>query len=110
MDVAIDQPELFPFAERQAKKPGPFRQLMAAIREHGTLVPQQMIAGTLKLSKQRVSQLIQAGRLASLEIGGRHWIPLAALELYLSEEKKAGRPVMVPDTYREFRAQLKKEY
>jgi hypothetical protein len=94
MDATVDQLDLieFPHIEGKTKKRSTLRQMLDAIERHGPLLPQSMMAGALDLSKQRVSQLIEEGKLASVEVAGKHFIPAAALELYLTEEKKAGRP------------------
>jgi len=92
MEGAI-QPEFFSdFIEKKAKR-GIFRLYLEATREHGHLATVPMIAAALGLSKQRVAFLIGQGRIASVRIGPHSYVPLTALELFLAEERKEGRPV-----------------
>jgi hypothetical protein len=91
MEVAFDQAEFFDFPRIEAKK-SVVREVIEATGKHGPLLPQYLVVAALKLSKQRVSQLIDQGKLAVVEIDGRNWIPAQALELFLSEERRAGRP------------------
>jgi len=85
------QPEFFDFIESKAKR-GIFRLYLEATREHGHLATVPMIAAALGLSKQRVAFLISQGRIASVRIGAHSYVPLTALELFLSEERRQGRP------------------
>jgi hypothetical protein len=93
MEVMCDQLEFFANVERSARKRSVLRQMMDAIEKHGPLLPQGMMAAALDLSTQRVSQLIAEDKLATIEVAGKNFIPVASLELYLTEEKRAGRPV-----------------
>jgi hypothetical protein len=94
MESTVEQFEFSEFAnvERSAKKRSVLRQYMDAIEKHGSLLPQSMMAAALDLSTQRISQLIAEDKLASIEVAGKNFIPVASLELYLAEEHKAGRP------------------
>jgi len=90
---AVAQPEFFDFIEQKAKR-GIFRLYLEATRQHGHLATVPMIAAALGLSRQRVAFLIGQGRIASVRIGAHTYVPLTALELFLTEEKsKGGRPV-----------------
>lgn len=92
MDVSA-QAEFFdfPVIEEKAKR-GVLRQYLALTREHGALVPLPMVAVAAGVSHQRISVLVDQGRLASVAIGDRRYVPAAALEFYLTEERKSGRP------------------
>ncbi len=95
MELTADQAELFPVLDTRAKaKPKSLlRQSMDAFTEHGALLPQSFLASILGISKQRVSQLIQAGKLATVELDGHTFVPMAALEIYLSQDRdEGGRP------------------
>jgi hypothetical protein len=96
MEATVDQSELFPdfpVIEGHAGKRSPVRQLLDATEKHGTLLPQSVVGSALGVSKQRVSQLVAAGQLATVEVAGKTWVPAAALELYLAEgPRKTGRP------------------
>jgi hypothetical protein len=92
MEATIDQTEFFDFpviAEKTAKR-GVFAEYVAATREHGPLLQVPMIAAAMKLSRQRVHVLIDQGRIAAQTIGKHRYVPAAALELFLTEERKNG--------------------
>jgi len=98
VDATVDQ-ELFPFVETKVPEKSFFRKYIEASKEHGTLMTQALCAPAMGVSTQRVGQLIDNGKLASIEIDGRRFIPVAAVDLWLSEEKdKGGRP---PKTLKE---------
>lgn len=90
---AEEQGVLFPVMEAKLRVQSPARRFLEFSREHGGLVPQQMVADSLGISHQRVSQFIESGRLIAVEVGGRRYVSGASLELFLTEERKAGRPV-----------------
>lgn len=94
MDFTANQAELFPFPtiEAQARKRSPLREMMAAIEEHGPLLPLHFIPIAIDVSKQRVHQLVSAGRIGTLAIAGKTYVPMTALDLFLSEERSNGRP------------------
>jgi hypothetical protein len=89
---AAAQPEFFdfPVIAQKAKRPGILSQYLEAQREHGMIVPLSMATVALGLSRQRVHVLVDQGRLASLMIADKCYIPLIALELFLTEERKSG--------------------
>jgi len=89
---AFAQPEFFDYPVIESKpKRGIFRRYLEATREHGHLATVPMIAAALGMSRQRVDFLIGQGRLAALRIGPHNYVPLASLELFLTEERKSGR-------------------
>ncbi len=96
MEATVDQSELFsdfPVIEARSGKRSPVRELLDATEKHGTLLPQSVVVSALGLSKQRVNQLVAAGRLAAVEAAGKTWVPAVALELYMVEgPHKGGRP------------------
>lgn len=95
---AIAQPEFFDFPTiaQKAKRRGLFAQYLDATQEHGPIVTVPMIASALGISKQRVHFLIRQGRMASLQVCGRYYVPLASLELFLTEERRVGAPYHDP--------------
>jgi hypothetical protein len=109
MEMTANQVELFdfPIVERQGKKRSALRQMLDAIDKHGPLCPQSFVHGFLGLSKSRISQFIQEERLAVVEIAGKNFVPFASLDLFLTEERKNGRPIEIPNTFSEFRKNLK---
>lgn len=91
--MELDQAELFPRIEERAGKRSAFRQFLDAVEKHGPLIARGHIPVVLDLSRQRVHELIKGGRIATVEVNGREFVPMAALEVYLSDERKNGRPV-----------------
>jgi hypothetical protein len=95
----MDHPELCPNIETKIPKRSFFRKFLDATAEHGTLMTQALCAPVMGVSKQRVHQLVESGKLAVVDIDGKRFIPVTALDLWLSEEKdRGGRP---PGTLRE---------
>jgi hypothetical protein len=94
MDILADQAELFPFAQidDKAGRRSTLRRYIEATMEHGPLVPQTMIAATLGVSKQRVAQFIDQGRLASITIDDRRFVPAASVDVFMTEQRSNGRP------------------
>lgn len=72
----------FPFVEalpkREKSKMGKlweqFEQTRAAMQVHGLLVPQPYVAELLGVSRQRVHQLVNEGRLASVLVGNQRMV------------------------------------
>jgi excisionase family DNA binding protein len=93
MEVTGDQWELFPnIAKAKPKAKGRFREFLDACDEHGPLMTQAMAAVGLDLGRSRVGQLVDEGRIATVRVGEERLIPLAAFELFVTEERKSGRP------------------
>jgi hypothetical protein len=95
MEAPAGQSELFPdfpVIDGHAGKRSPVRQIVDATERHGVLLPPWAVIETLGMSKQRVHQLVQAGRIATVEVAGKTFVPAVALELFLSEVRKVGRP------------------
>jgi hypothetical protein len=95
MEFAADQAELFPWVEKElASKPRSFvGELRDAQERHGPLIPRSWIQVYLDVSRQRVKVLIDEGKLETLEMRGKQFVPLISIEKWLSGERKAGRPV-----------------
>jgi hypothetical protein len=87
---AVGQQELFPVLEEKAKKRSFLREFLDAIDMHGPMVARAHIPIVLDLSRQRVHQLIDEGRLGTVHIRGHDYVPLASLQNFLSEERKTG--------------------
>lgn len=90
---AVVQNELFPVIEDASRKRSGLRVFMDAIERHGPMIERAHIPVVLDVSKQRVHQLVEQGRIATVVVQGRVFVPLASLELYLADERKNGRPV-----------------
>jgi hypothetical protein len=97
MELTIEQAEMFPsIAATKPRKRSPLRELIDAIQLHGPLIPQGFMHVALDMSRQRVHQLIADGRIATIHVAGKQFIPLAALDVFLSDERKTGRPAKDP--------------
>jgi hypothetical protein len=91
MGAAVaEQRELFPVIAEKTPRRGFLSRYLEASVEHGALVPMPLVVEALNVSKQRVHQLISGGQLAFVEIGDRKFVPAAALELFLTEDRKTG--------------------
>ncbi len=93
MEMMAAQTELFPVfptIAASASKRSPLREMLDAFEKHGHLVPQMFVHVALDISKQRAHQLIAGGRIATIEVAGKPYVPMAALDLFLTEERKTG--------------------
>jgi hypothetical protein len=93
MDAVAEQGVLFPVIEQKARRRSALRDYMDALDRHGPLLPRAMVPLVLDVSRQRVKELVDADRIASIVVHGREFVPIAALEMFLAEERKVGRPV-----------------
>jgi hypothetical protein len=96
MEMTIDQAELFPaFPTIAAKtrKRSALRELADAVEKHGSFIPAAHVHVALDMSRQRAHELLKTGRIATIEVWGKPCVPLAALDIFLSEERKTGRPL-----------------
>jgi len=105
---AAAQGQLFDYPVIAERKRSTLRQMLDAIDEHGSLCPQSLIHGFLELSHQRVSQLCADGRFTVIRIGKINFVPFAEINVFMTEERKSGRPCKIPDTFSDFRKQLKR--
>jgi hypothetical protein len=79
--------------EEKAVRHSALREFMDAVDREGPLMPQAYVPMVLDVSSSRVCDLIEEGRIARLEIRGKFFVPIASLNIYLADERKAGRPV-----------------
>jgi hypothetical protein len=95
MEMTIDQAELFPTfptIAATARKRSPLREMLDAVERHGPLIPQAFLHIALEVSRQRAHELLSEDRIARIDVAGRTMIPLASLDVFLSDERKSGRP------------------
>lgn len=93
MDAAVvEQMELTGLASDRVRRPSMLRELGEVFERHGPVVPQHMIAKLLGVSRQRVGQFVEEGRLATVTLGGHQYVPYEALRYFLADERKNGRP------------------
>lgn len=69
-----------------------FQKLKQIERERGSIVSPGFAAKLLDVSKQRVSQLLQRGRLERVDVDGHPFVTEASIVQYAKEERKGGRP------------------
>ena len=90
----------FPFVEslpkREKSRVGKLLDVIGEIeqaqRERGPLLPQHVIADVLGVSRARVGQLVDGGRLESVRIGQTRFVFLASFREFAKQERPTGRP------------------
>jgi excisionase family DNA binding protein len=98
MQVTAEQMELLAgFPVEKVRRPSLLRELAEVFDRHGPVVPQHMVAKLLGVSRQRVGQLVEAGRIAVVRLAGHQYVPYDALRYFLAEERKNGRPFKVAE-------------
>jgi len=103
---AVEQIAEFPFVEAMPKREKSrlarvweqFQLVREAVRIHGALIPQSYAKTLLDLSKQRVHQLVNEGKLTSIDLGGVRYVTEKSILAWAEAEHKTGRPVKVPST------------
>lgn len=68
------------------------REMQEITRERGALLPTGLAAEVLDLSRQRLFQLLEAGRISQHEFFGRKWVTEKDLLDFAKSERKPGRP------------------
>lgn len=61
-----------------------------AFQEYGVLVSPATGSKLLKVSNQRVCQLLDSGKLTRLQYFGQNWVPLTQLQARLTAPKETG--------------------
>lgn len=92
MEGVVEQGTLFPLVEEKAGRRSALRDFIDAVEIHGPVMPQAYVSQVLDVSRARVTELINAGRIARVQLRGKWFVPLAALEAFLADERKNGRP------------------
>lgn len=93
----------FPFVQEMPKRERPaFLKVWDAFKEYarvseaeGSLVPIPFAAKVLDVSRQRVYELIEDGRLKVLRVNGHTFVTGNSVVAYADTERKAGRPLKV---------------
>lgn len=70
-------------------------QMREAVDAHGMLIPPVMVASLLNVSRQRVHQFTQDGRLKMVQVNGQPMITEDSVVELAKAERKAGRPFKV---------------
>lgn len=89
----------FPFLADVPKAPSKLqrvlevsKKLSKAIDVHGDLVPRDIVAKVVGISRQRVHQLVEEGKITQVDIDGYLFVTQASLVEWVKEERKGGRP------------------
>ncbi|SRR6266436_7301178 len=93
METTAEQSELFPLLASSTTSRRPFREWFETFMEHGPLMTPKLAAAAMALSRQRIHTLINEGRIATVMVDGERFIPAAAVELFMSEERGSGMRV-----------------
>lgn len=99
----------FPFVEEMPKRERSkvatlwdrFNELRAITEEKGMLLPVPFCASLLGISGQRVHQLIEAGKMERVQVDQAVFVTEKSLIEWARAEHKTGRPVKVPQTFKE---------
>lgn len=91
--------ESFPAAAAKEVKKGmdAFKQVLKEYEEaqarHGLLVPISTVAEAMGVTPQRVTMLIDAGRIAAVTVSGRRWaVAKSVMEFLAAGPRPNGRP------------------
>lgn len=95
-DVMSEQFALFPgmldgLPRREKTRWEELQEMNALSRERGALLPTGLAAEVLDVSRQRLYQLLDAGRIESFEFFGRKWVPEGDLLAWAKSDRTPGR-------------------
>lgn len=109
--AAVTQGELFPVLEAKVEKRSDVWKYLKATAQHGALVPPTMVASSLGVSRQRVHQFMEEGRLQYVFVGAKRFVPVRKLEEFLLVARRQGQATEfhVAETYGEFVGRLEKD-
>jgi len=90
----------FPFLAEVPKRERPaimdgwaeLEEFQEMVRQNGAAIPATFAAKLLNVSKQRVYELIETGRLQRIELGGHGFVTADSLVAWGKAEHKVGRP------------------
>lgn len=80
-----------------------FHQMREAQAVHGLLLPQPLAAELGGVCRQRITQLVDMGRLQVVDVGGHPFITENSLVEWVKSERKSGRPRRGDKTWGECR-------
>lgn len=94
MSPLADQAEMFHIpAPAQRAEASPLKQLVEWHKKVGPCCTQSFLAAELKISRQRVSQLVQKGRFETAVFGGETWVSYRSIcDFMIAEPRPVGRP------------------
>lgn len=101
MIMASENVAEFPFVEGLPKRERSrlglvwdrFQEFSKAAEGKGVLLPARLAAEIIGVSRQRVQELMELGRLEVLELSGERFVTEESVVAYAKSERKAGRSV-----------------
>jgi hypothetical protein len=78
-----------------------FQDIRKVVEEKGMLVPQTFASKVMGVSHQRIGELLNNGKLESVEFNGTRFVTEESLIAFCKTERKTGRPPKLPTTYGE---------
>lgn len=107
-NTATAQAEMFPdlptikMPKRVRSKWEDLNELCDLVEKHGPLIPLEMAAGLLDVSRQRVYQLVDAAKLETIEFREKRFVSEKCIRAFVEIERKNGRPpkLEVKDVWR----------
>lgn len=112
MDTTLD----FPFvADLPKREKSVIRTLWDEIgycceaqKRFGPVLPETVAAGALGISRQRMNQLVKAGRFETVTMGKRTYVTEDSLRAFAATERKSGRPAKVDEPFMAINTVVKK--
>lgn len=101
----MDFPFVAELPKRERSKLGTlwdrFKELKAITEEKGMLLSPAFCSALLGVSRQRVYQLMEDGRMERVDVHGQTFITEESLIAWARAEHKNGRPLKIPQTAKE---------
>lgn len=95
---AQQQVEMFPdlptvkLPKRVKSKWEELNELCDLVDKHGPIIPLSMAGELLDVSRSRVWQLVQVGKLPTVEFRGRAWVAEREIRAFVEVKRPNGRP------------------
>ena len=100
--ATIDFPFVAELPKREKSKVGKLwdqlQEMNAIVQEKGMLLQPSLCAELCGVSRQRIYELIEAGRFEMVQFGKHRLITESSVIAYARAERKAGRPLKLPET------------
>jgi hypothetical protein len=96
MDLSIEQAEMFPYLASVTKPKSFIRQWIDSTMVHGPLLTPAQAAAHLVVTRARVNQLLNEDRIAAVDVAGKRYVAVSALENFQTEPlNRGGRPKLL---------------
>lgn len=86
---------------RWAKLWEQFQRASDSAAQHGIILPQAAAAQLLGVSRQRVFQLVEEGRLQTVELAGCRYVTESSIRAFAEAERRSGVHLNTPTTVTE---------